>query len=75
MKIDLSSLFDDVEGELLGTLVVNKLRGTLKVQPNTFFGDRKKQMMEDIAILTGGTFITSELGLKIEETTVQSLGT
>ena len=68
---------DDVEGELLGTLVVNKLRGTLKVcaVKAPAFGDRKKQMMEDIAILTGGTFITSELGLKIEETTVQSLGT
>ena len=70
-------IFDDVEGELLGTLVVNKLRGTLKVcaVKAPVFGDRKKQMMEDIEILTGGTFITSELGLKIEETTVQSLGT
>ncbi len=68
---------DDVEGELLGTLVVNKLRGNLKVcaVKAPAFGDRKKQMMEDISILTGGTFITPELGLKIEETTLESLGT
>ena len=67
---------DDVEGELLGTLVVNKLRGTLKVcaVKSPAFGDRKKQMMEDIAILTGGTFITSELGLDIEEATLDMLG-
>ena len=67
---------DDVEGELLGTLVVNKLRGTLKVcaVKAPAFGDRKKQMMEDIAILTGGTFITSELGLNIEEATLDMLG-
>jgi len=68
---------DDVEGELLGTLVVNKLRGTLKVcaVKSPGFGDRKKQMMEDISILTGGQFITSELGFKIEETTLEHLGT
>ena len=67
---------DDVEGELLGTLVVNKLRGTLKVcaVKAPAFGDRKKQMMEDIAILTGGTFITSELGLNIEEANLDMLG-
>jgi chaperonin GroEL len=67
---------DDVEGELLGTLVVNKLRGTLKVcaVKAPAFGDRKKQMMEDIEILTGGTFITSELGLNIEEATLDMLG-
>jgi len=68
---------DDVEGELLGTLVVNKLRGTLKVcaVKSPAFGDRKKEMMNDIATLTGGTFISSELGLKIEEADVSMLGT
>ena len=68
---------DDVEGELLGTLVVNKLRGTLKVcaVKAPAFGDRKKQMMEDISILTGAQFISSELGLKIEEATLDMLGT
>ena len=68
---------DDVEGELLGTLVVNKLRGTLKVcaVKAPAFGDRKKEMMQDIALLTGGTFITSDLGLKIEEATLDMLGT
>ena len=68
---------DDVEGELLGTLVVNKLRGTLKVcaVKSPAFGDRKKEMMQDIALLTGGTFITSDLGLKIEEATLDMLGT
>ena len=67
---------DDIEGELLGTLVVNKLRGTLKVcaVKSPAFGDRKKQMMEDISILTGGTFITSELGLNLEEATLDMLG-
>ena len=68
---------DDVEGEVLGTLVVNKLRGVLNVcavkAPG--FGDRKKEMMRDIATLTGGTFITSEVGLKLEDVTLESLGT
>ena len=60
---------DDLEGEALGTLVVNKLRGILNicVVKSPAFGDRKKQMMEDIAILTGGTFISEELGLKLSE--------
>jgi len=68
---------DDVEGELLGTLVVNKLRGTLKVcaVKSPAFGDRKKEMMNDIAVLTGGTFISSEVGLKIEEADISMLGT
>ena len=58
---------DDVEGELLGTLVVNKLRGTLKVcaVKSPAFGDRKKEMMNDISVLTGAQYISSELGLKI----------
>ena len=67
---------DDVEGEVLGTLVVNKMRGSLKVcaVKAPLFGDRKKQTMEDIAIITGGTFITSELGYKLEEVTLDMLG-
>ena len=68
---------DDVEGEVLGTLVVNKLRGILNVcaVKAPAFGDRKKEMMKDIATLTGGTFITSEVGLKLEDATLESLGT
>jgi chaperonin GroEL len=67
---------DDVEGELLGTLVVNKLRGILNVAAvkAPAFGDRKKEMMNDIAILTGATFITSEVGLKLEDATLEMLG-
>ena len=67
---------DDVETEVLGTLVVNKLRGALNVcavkAPS--FGDRKKEIMKDIAIVTGGTFITPEVGYKIEDTTFEMLG-
>ena len=68
---------DDIQGDVLGTLVVNKMRGILNVCliKAPAFGDRKKRMMEDISILTGGQFITSELGLKIEETTIDMLGT
>ena len=68
---------DDLEGEALGTLVVNKLRGTLNIcaVKSPAFGDRKKQMMEDIAILTGGTFITSDVGLTLEDATIDMLGT
>ena len=67
---------DDVEGEVLGTLVVNKLRGTLNVcaVKAPAFGDRKKEMMKDIATLTGGTFISSELGYKLEEVGLELLG-
>ena len=67
---------DDVEGEVLGTLVVNKLRGTLNVcaVKAPAFGDRKKEMMKDIATLTGGTFISSELGYKLEEVGLDLLG-
>ncbi len=68
---------EDVDGEALATLVVNKLRGTLSVcavkAPG--FGDRRKAMMEDIAILTGGTMIAEDLGLKLENVTVNDLGT
>lgn len=68
---------DDIQGDVLGTLVVNKMRGILNVCliKAPAFGDRKKRMMEDISTLTGGQFITSELGLKIEETTIDMLGT
>lgn len=67
---------DDVEGEAIGTIIVNKLRGTLDAvaikAPG--FGDRRKAMMEDIAILTGGTVISSELGYELNEATVDMLG-
>lgn len=67
---------DDLEGEALSTLVVNKLRGTFDVvavkAPG--FGDRRKAMLEDIAILTGGTFISSELGFDLKEATLGMLG-
>ena len=67
---------DDVEGEVLGTLVVNKLRGALNVcaVKAPAFGDRKKEIMRDIAVVTGGTFITSEVGLKIEDISTDMLG-
>lgn len=68
---------EDVEGEALATLVVNKLRGTLNViavkAPG--FGDRRKAMLEDIAILTGGKLISDEVGLKLENVTLHDLGT
>jgi chaperonin GroEL len=67
---------EDVEGEALATLVVNKLRGTLQVcavkAPG--FGDRRKAMLEDIAILTGGTMISEDLGIKLESVEVTQLG-
>ena len=67
---------EDVEGEALATLVVNKLRGTIKVcavkAPG--FGDRRKAMLEDIAILTGGQVISEELGFKLENATIEHLG-
>ena len=67
---------EDVEGEALATLVVNKLRGTLNIcavkAPG--FGDRRTAMLEDIAVLTGGTCITEDLGIKLENVTVDQLG-
>ncbi|RVN76836.1 chaperonin GroEL [Sinorhizobium meliloti] len=67
---------EDVEGEALATLVVNKLRGGLKIAAVKApgFGDRRKSMLEDIAILTGGTVISEELGIKLENTTMDTLG-
>src|SRR5699024_8632828 len=67
---------DDVDGEALPTLVLNKIRGTFNVvavkAPG--FGDRRKAMLEDIAILTGGTVITEDLGLELKDATMDSLG-
>ncbi|TGV30320.1 chaperonin GroEL, partial [bacterium M00.F.Ca.ET.168.01.1.1] len=67
---------EDVEGEALATLVVNKLRGGLKVAAVKApgFGDRRKAMLEDIAILTGGTAISEDLGIKLENVTLNMLG-
>ncbi|MCT7850971.1 MAG: chaperonin GroEL, partial [Lactobacillus iners] len=68
---------DDVDGEALPTLVLNKIRGTFNVvavkAPG--FGDRRKAMLEDIAILTGGTVISSDLGLELKDTKIEQLGT
>ena len=68
---------EDVDGEALATLVVNKLRGTLQVAAvkATGFGDRRKAMLEDIAILTGGQLISEDMGWKLENVTVKELGT
>ena len=68
---------EDIEGEALATLVVNKLRGGLKIAAVKApgFGDRRKAMLEDIAILTGGTVISEELGIKLENVTLAQLGT
>ena len=68
---------EDVEGEALATLVVNKLRGTLKCAAVKApgFGDRRKAMLQDIAILTGGNVISEDLGLKLENVTLNDLGT
>ncbi len=67
---------DDIESEALSTLVLNKLRGVLNVvavkAPG--FGDRRKEMLEDIAVLTGGEVITSDLGLELKDTTIEQLG-
>jgi chaperonin GroEL len=67
---------EEVEGEALATLVVNKLRGTLQIAAvkSPGFGDRRKAMMEDIAVLTGGKFISEDLGLKLEGVQVSDLG-
>ncbi|WP_419901552.1 chaperonin GroEL [Kiloniella sp.] len=68
---------EDVEGEALATLVVNKLRGGLKIAAVKApgFGDRRKAMLEDIAVLTGGTVVSEDLGIKLENVTLDMLGT
>lgn len=67
---------DDIEGEALSTLILNKLRGVINVvavkAPG--YGDKRKQMLEDISILTGGEVITSDLGLELKDTTIEQLG-
>ncbi len=67
---------EDVDGEALATLVVNKLRGTLNVAAVKApgFGDRRKAMLEDIAVLTGGKVISEDLGIKLETITLEDLG-
>jgi len=73
---DIVIICDDVDGEALATLVVNKLRGTINIlavkAPG--FGDRRKAMLEDIAILTGGTLITEDIGRKLDSATIADLG-
>jgi len=67
---------EEVEGEALATLIVNKLRGSIKIAAVKApgFGDRRKEMLQDIAILTGGTLISEETGMKLENTTLDRLG-
>jgi len=67
---------EDIESEALSTLILNKLRGVLNVIPVKApgFGDRRKEMLEDIAVLTGGEVITADLGLELKDTTVEQLG-
>ncbi len=68
---------EDVDGEALATMVVNRLRGTLKIAAVKApgFGDRRKEMLQDIAILTGGTVISEDTGFKLEQATIEALGT
>jgi chaperonin GroEL len=67
---------EDVDGEALAALVVNKMRGALKIAAVKApgFGDRRKEMLEDIAILTGGTVISEDKGLKLDQATIEMLG-
>lgn len=76
MSKKLVIIAEDVEGEALTTIILNNLRGTFKVAAVKApgFGDRRKEMLKDIAVLTGGEVITSELGLELNETTIDQLG-
>jgi len=67
---------EDIEGEAIATLVVNKLRGSLRIAAVKApgFGDRRKEMLQDLAVLTGGTLISEEIGMRLDQTTIEMLG-